>query len=229
MYDQQFYVLNKSNNQQIGPMSETEVRQWVSQQLLTNEDMIASVNNPNWGLIGQSPFAAPVSASYQSVNQHQFANHAQLQIQNAAPSVKPPVDSSLLVNRWLALLIDGACAIPFFFLAFIPIINLVMAPLLCAYFLSRDVLAGSGQSLGKKALGLRVVKSDDTPVLWADSAKRNIIYLVLLVMLVNIIPWFGWIITAIAFKLAFLTETIVVASSGRRIGDHLGTTYVTKA
>ena len=151
---------------------------------------------------------------------------------NANANDKSQPDSSILLIRWVALMIDGLIAIPLIILAVLPLISLIGTPLVVAYFISRDILMGNGQSIGKKVMGLKVEKTDGTPVEWADSVKRNIIYFAYLALFVFTVPYLGWlvaIILMIPLNILFLVETIMVLTTGRRIGDNLGTTYVTKA
>ncbi len=233
--EQQYYVLSKSNNQSVGPMTETEVRQWVSQSLLTRDDMVARVGDADWISINQSPFAPlTTTGSYPSANREMGRPNEYLQ--NYAPhniglNAAPQADSSILLIRWVALLIDSLIAFPLFILAVLPLISLIGTPLVVAYFISRDVLMGNGQSIGKRAMGLKVAKTDGTPVTWADSAKRNIVFFAYLALFVFTVPYLGWIVAIILMipiNILFLVETIMVLTTGRRIGDNLGTTYVVK-
>lgn len=230
--EQQYFVLSKSNNQSVGPMTATEVRQWVSQSLLTKEDMIARVGDSNWISINQSPFAPLMTTgSYPSANREMGRPNEYVQHYNANANAKPQPDSSILLIRWVALMIDGLIAIPLIILAVLPVISLIGTPLVVAYFISRDILMGNGQSLGKKAMGLKVEKSDGTPVEWVDSVKRNIVYFAYLILFVFTIPYLGWIaaiILMVPLNILFLVETIMVLTTGRRIGDNMGTTFVTK-
>lgn len=131
----------------------------------------------------------------------------------------------ILGPRIGAVLIDGAISIPLAVMAFIPFIGIIGAPLFCAYWISRDAIFG-GQSVGKKVVGLRVVKPDGSPFEWLDSVKRNIIYLAALLM---IIPWFGIFLHAIVAGPLGIVELIMVLTSGQRIGDRIGNTYVVRA
>lgn len=145
----------------------------------------------------------------------------------------PKPDTSILGHRLLALLIDGAIAVPLVFVAILPIFSLIGTPALVAYYLSRDILMGNGQSIGKKAMGLKVEKVDGSEVTWNDSFMRNIVFLGYLALICFTVPWFGWlaaIFLLIPVNLVFLAETIVVISTGKRIGEHMsGKTYVTRA
>ena len=147
-----------------------------------------------------------------------------VQVQSAAQANYPGGDF-LLGPRLGALLIDAACAIPLVFMAVIPLIGFIGAPLLCAYWISRDSFFG-GQSVGKKALGLKVIKPDGSPFTWADSMKRNIVYFGYLVL---IIPWIGLFLNLFINVPLALVELIMVVTSGQRLGDKQGGTYVVRA
>jgi uncharacterized RDD family membrane protein YckC len=229
MTEQQYYVMTKGTNQPVGPMNEAEIRQWISQRFLTNEDKITRAGDANWISVNQSPFASLVkTGSYPSVNQH--LAKPEIYAQNF--DAKPQPDSSILLIRWVALFIDAMIAIPLIILAVLPLISLIGTPLVVAYFISRDVLMGNGQSIGKRVMGLRVVKSDGTPVTWADSVRRNIVFFAYLSLFVFTVPYLGWIVALflmIPVKIAFIVETILVLTGGRRMGDLMGTTYVARA
>ncbi len=131
----------------------------------------------------------------------------------------------LLGARFVAYFVDVVCAIPLLVLAAIPFIGILGAPLFCLYLVSRDSIFG-GQSIGKRVMGLRVIKTDGSAFTWADSAKRNIIYFVTLLLMV---PWAGHVLhLAIGVPLAFV-ELILVLTGGLRIGDRMGNTYVVRA
>ncbi len=136
-----------------------------------------------------------------------------------------PGGDFLLGPRLGALLIDALCAIPLVWMAVIPFVGIIGAPLLCAYWISRDSFFG-GQSLGKKALGLRVMKPDGSPFTWADSVKRNIVYFGYLVLL---IPWLGLILNLLVNVPLGIVELIMVLTGGQRLGDRQGGTYVVRA
>lgn len=211
-------------------MTATEVRQWVSQNLLTTDDLIARVGDANWIAIRQTPFApAPNTGSYPSANREMGRPNEYLQqyIPGTQPVAQP--DSTILLHRWLALMIDGLIAFPLVFMAVLPVISLLGTPLLVAYYISRDALLGNGQSVGKKALGLKVEKDDGTPLTWIDSVKRNVVFFAYLVLIFCTIPYLGWFIAgilSIPLGILFLVETIMVISTGKRIGDRWGGTSV---
>ena len=231
--EQQYYVLSKSNNQSVGPMSETEVRQWVSQSLLTKDDMVARAGDANWISINQSPFAPLMkTGSYPSANREMGRPNEYLQNHTPQSVAAKQSDSSILLIRWVALFIDSAIAFPLFIMAVFPLISLVGAPLVVAYFISRDVLMGGGQSIGKRVMGLKVEKTDGSPVEWIDSVKRNIVFFAYLTLIVFTVPWLGWILgilLMIPVSIAFFVETIMVIATGKRMGDNLGATFVTRA
>ncbi|HEY2848124.1 MAG TPA: RDD family protein, partial [Pyrinomonadaceae bacterium] len=147
-----------------------------------------------------------------------------VQLQPSAQANYPGGDF-LLGPRLGALLIDVLCAIPLGFLAIIPFLGIIGAPLACAYWISRDSFFG-GQSIGKKVVGLKVIKPDGSPFLWADSVKRNIIYFALLVLM---IPVYGIFFNAFLSGPLSLAELIMVLTGGQRIGDRMGGTYVVRA
>jgi len=81
------------------------------------------------------------------------------------------------------------------------------------YFLYFIILeATTGATLGKMALGLRVVKLDGTPIRWPDSLIRNIL------RIIDFLP------------IAYLVGAILVWSTSRnqRLGDLAARTLVVK-
>ncbi len=147
-----------------------------------------------------------------------------VQVQNSAQANYPGGDF-LLGPRLGALLIDAACAIPLTFIAVIPFLGILGAPLLAAYWVSRDSFFG-GQSIGKKVVGLKVIKPDGSPFTWADSVKRNIIYFALLVLM---IPIYGLVFNGLLSGPLGIAELVMVLTGGQRIGDRMGNTYVVRA
>lgn len=130
-----------------------------------------------------------------------------------------------LGSRLGGILIDGLIAIPLTIMAIIPFIGIIGAPLLCLYWISRDSIMGNGQSIGKRAAGVRVVKSDGQPFMWADSVRRNLIYFAVLLLM---LPYFGIFLYAFTISILGLVEFILILSGGQRIGDRMGDTYVVK-
>lgn len=239
-----YYVYKDGQN--LGPMSEQSVIDGLRLARYTPNDLGCRVGENKWQDLSilfplegqrvdpwQQPGRVTASAYEQMRPQPQPAYQPQqgyqqpapmMQVQNSAQANYPGGDF-LLGPRFGALLIDGLCAIPLTFLAVIPIINLLGAPLLCAYWISRDAFFG-GQSIGKKALGLKVVKSDGSPFTWADSVKRNIIYFGFLILF---IPIYGLVFNGIINGPLGIVELILVLTGGQRLGDRMGNTYVVRA
>jgi len=160
------------------------------------------------------------------VNSRQPAPNAPPQpvpIVNVTSTLQP--DPSILGHRIGAYLIDVLCIIPFMLLASIPFVGLVMAPLSVVYWISRDSFFGN-QSLGKKALGLKVVCEDGSAFSWGKSVVRNIIFFGLLAQM---IPFIGLLLVLPVMGALNLAELISVLATQKRIGDHLGKTFVVKA
>ncbi len=80
------------------------------------------------------------------------------------------------------------------------------------YILFRDGLF-SGQSIGKKVMGIRVVHSDGRPISFVDSSFRNVLFL---------IPYL--------FPLGLAIETVALFRSPerRRLGDRIAGTRVVR-
>ena len=80
------------------------------------------------------------------------------------------------------------------------------------YIVFRDGLF-SGQSIGKKVMGIRVVHTDGRPISFVDSSFRNVLFL---------IPYL--------FPLGLVIETVAVFRSPeqRRLGDRIAGTRVVR-
>ncbi len=137
----------------------------------------------------------------------------------------PQPDSSLLGLRFLGLFIDSLCALPLIVLSLIPFVGIIFAPLTTLYFISRDSFFG-GQSFGKKAMGLRVVRLDGKPVDWGTSVQRNISYFS---HLFAAIPWAGSILGPGVVGIVNIVEIVLVLSTQLRIGDNIAKTVVVRA
>ena len=122
-------------------------------------------------------------------------------------------------------IIDVLISIPLILLAMIPFLGLLCAPLLALYWLSRDAFFG-GQSLGKKAVGLKVVRLDGEPFNWGTSVQRNIVYLPLVL---EAIPFGGVVIGAGLLGLINIIEIVLIVATQRRIGDNIAKTVVVRA
>lgn len=136
----------------------------------------------------------------------------------------PQPDSSLLGLRFLSLMIDYLCALPLIVLSFIPFVGIIFAPLTTLYFISRDSFFG-GRSLGKKAMGLRVVRLDGKPVVWGTSVQRNISYFS---HLIAAIPIIGSIYGTGLIGLVGIVEIVLVLATQLRIGDNISQTVVVR-
>ena len=129
-------------------------------------------------------------------------------------------------NRVLGYLLDSLLILPLKMLCLIPVIGWIIAfvilPLVGAYELSRDVLFGNGQSLGKKAMKLRVVTKSGEPLTWRHSALRNLMGVF---TLLQIVPIVGYV--AFALHAVFLmVELVVLLATKERLGDRLAQTCV---
>jgi uncharacterized RDD family membrane protein YckC len=123
--------------------------------------------------------------------------------------------------RFIGALIDGVIAIPLVWLAVIPLVNIIGAPVLTAYWLGRDYIF-KGQSVGKKVAKTRVVKLDGSPFTLKDSVMRNISFAPYILM---IIPVIGVPFSGLA-GLAQIVDLVLVVTSGNRMGDNLAKTQV---
>jgi uncharacterized RDD family membrane protein YckC len=122
----------------------------------------------------------------------------------------------MLLKRFLAYFIDVfLCGI----VGLIPVLGGIAATV---YMLVRDGLF-SGQSVGKKIVGLKVEK-DGTPAAFADSVKRNLILALPDVLL--IVPVAGFVLYAVAISIVTIIETLFVLLNGRRLGDKFAGTQV---
>lgn len=153
--------------------------------------------------------------------QHQIQSYVHEGAANVTASA-PRVAPASLGPRFLATLFDCVLAIPLVVMSALPVIGILGAPLLCLYWLSRDSLF-KGQSLGKRLMHIRVVREDNQPFLWSNSATRNIIYLCVLLMA---LPVIGDVIEIYAIGPLTVLEIILVLTTRKRLGDHIGRTAV---
>ncbi len=134
------------------------------------------------------------------------------------------VAPAALATRFLAFFIDALVSIPLQIVAAVPVVGIIGAPLLCAYWLSRDSFF-RGQSLGKKLMGIRVVRTDSEPFTWTDSCKRNIIAFAILL---EMLPFIGFIGLAVSLLGSF-ADIVLVLATNLRIGDRIASTRVIAA
>jgi len=123
-------------------------------------------------------------------------------------------------SRVIAYLIDAVlCSV---IGVFIPVIGGVAS---FFFFLFRDGI-GKGLGVGKRLVNLKVVKEDGSPITYADSAKRNLIFAAPSLLL--IIPFLGAVIYFVAALIVSLVESFCVLAKedGRRIGDRMAGTKV---
>ena len=137
----------------------------------------------------------------------------------------PQPDAALLGLRFGGYLIDSLCAIPLAIPAMIPYVGILFAPLLGLYWISRDSFFG-GQSLGKKVVGLKVVRLDGKPFDWGTSVRRNIVFIPLLSVA---IPGAGFILGPGLLGIINIVEIFLVLTTQRRIGDNIAQTVVVRA
>lgn len=133
-----------------------------------------------------------------------------------------------LVTRFLAALIDGMVA---GLLSLIPMVGILAA---VVYTLAKDGIVYEltkndefiGRSVGKKLLGLTVVRLDGVDMDVSTSVRRNLT--VGLGGLIALVPIIGWILGAIIGGLVNVVEMLAVLMDpqGRRIGDRWAGTQV---
>ncbi len=94
------------------------------------------------------------------------------------------------------------------------------------YILVRDGLF-SGRSVGKKVIGLRVVRADDvgTAATYRESIIRNLPFA--LAYMLYLIPYIGWLFGTAALGVECLVA--VGDEKGMRIGDMLARTFAVRS
>ncbi len=126
-----------------------------------------------------------------------------------------------LTHRLLARLIDFLIGAAFCMVLF-PIGVLMGA----TYIAIADGLLG-GRSLGKRVIGLRVVRAEDgSPITFKDSLVRNSIYAI--IYLFYLVPYLRWVMICVVGLLivAFETYYLIVDPNGYRVGDLAAGTIV---
>ena len=137
----------------------------------------------------------------------------------------PQPDSSILGRRFIAQLIDSLCSIPLAVPAMIPGVGMLFTPLYVLYWISHDAFFG-GQSIGKRVMNIRVVNVDGSTFVWQNSAKRNILYLI---MLAVAIPMAGPAIATPVYGAINFLDIILILTTQKRIGDNFAKTLVVRA
>jgi len=124
--------------------------------------------------------------------------------------------------RVAGYLIDVIPAIFLGLVGLIPIAGPIMAGLLLTpYWLLRDVF---GASLGKLALGMRIVRPDGQPASTAARVLRNLPLMIGPALL--LIPFLGYVLGPAVAGIVVLTEGILVLTQGARLGDRIAGTVV---
>jgi uncharacterized RDD family membrane protein YckC len=244
--ENEYYIWKQGTTEPQGPVTERDLREKLAARQLSAEDSIARVGEQNWTpiarthLANHAPTTNPQIYPFQGQPQN-FPNQPQHLVQtpnygglrpNMTPVYRGGVPEAYargdysLGPRFGGIILDSAIAIPLVIMAIIPFIGLIGAPLWCLYMISRDVLMGNGQSIGKKATGTRVVRADGQPITWVDSVRRNIIYFAVLAL---VIPYFGIFLYSLIAAPLGIVEMILILTGGQRLGDRLSNTYVVKA
>jgi uncharacterized RDD family membrane protein YckC len=132
-----------------------------------------------------------------------------------------PVPSGTRLAGWL---IDFLITVLVAAISLIPVIGqLITSILLSLFWLLRDI---NGRSPGKMALGLDIVDSSGGPSTTKQRIIRNLpLSLPLLSLMV---PFLGYVAVAVLGPLALVIETILIITTGQRIGDRLAGTVVVR-
>ncbi len=136
----------------------------------------------------------------------------------------PSFISAGVFERWFAWVLDIVIVILVSLLALIPLLGGILVAITgTGYLLMRD---HRGASIGKRAMGLRVIGSDGRP------ANRNALILrntlLALPYLLHFIPYLGIFLTMIVWIPVCFIESLSTLITGRRIGDRLAGTIVVK-
>jgi len=136
-----------------------------------------------------------------------------------------------LITRFLAALIDGMVV---GILTLVPLVGLLAA---AVYMLTKDGIVYEltknqefeGRSIGKRILGLKVVRLDNMEMDISTSARRNLT--LGLGSLIALVPIIGWILGVIIGAIMNIVEMLFVLmdSEGRRLGDKWAGTQVVVA
>ncbi len=153
------------------------------------------------------------------------------------PNLTPPtatVKKADLLKRFLAKLIDGIIAAVLFWVVVAIIPGLFFAQLMGAIVAGAYWLLSDGlevefmkhRSLGKKLIGLDVVRLDGAPMDMEASARRN--WMFAIGYFSYPFPAFIGLLVALAGLAIFVYEVykVVTESDGRRWGDELAATRV---
>jgi uncharacterized RDD family membrane protein YckC len=219
-----YQVIGK-DGQVYGPVDVQTLKEWAGDRRLEPQTMmidpITSQSLPASQMLadlGVFPLAAP------PVYGAEPAIHA-VTTERAASAPAVALVEASLVSRFIACFIDSLCGLPLAALAAIPFVGLLFAPLHVLYWLGRDSFFG-GQSIGKRVMGIRAVGPDGGPLSFGGSATRNIS---MCAGLAFMIPVIGIAIGGALVSLVSVAEIILVLTTRKRIGDHLGRSRVVQA
>jgi uncharacterized RDD family membrane protein YckC len=130
-------------------------------------------------------------------------------------------------DKWLRVagyFIDVVPALILSLVSLIPFIGLIFAGiLLTPYWLLRDI---TGASLGKLALGMRVIGQNGQPASKGALMLRNLPLIAAPVCM--IIPVLGYFLFAPVALIVVLVEAVMLLSQGSRLGDKMAGTVVVK-
>jgi uncharacterized RDD family membrane protein YckC len=130
-------------------------------------------------------------------------------------------------DKWLRVagyFVDLVPAVIFGLVALIPFIGLIFAGfLLTPYWLLRDI---TGASLGKLAVGMRVVGQNGQPAPKGALMLRN--FPLIAAPLCMLIPFLNYFLVLPVGGIVVLVEGIMLLSQGSRLGDKMAGTVVVK-
>ena len=133
----------------------------------------------------------------------------------------------IVADKWTRVagyFIDLIPAVILGLVAMIPVIGLIFAGLLLGpYWLLRDI---SGASLGKLALGMKVVSLNGQPASKGARVLRNLPLIA--APLCMLIPFLGYVLVIPVGVIVLLVEGIMLLSQGSRLGDKMAGTVVVK-
>ncbi len=127
-------------------------------------------------------------------------------------------------ERWLAWAIDVVIVMLISILALIPVLGGILVAITgTGYLLMRD---HQGASVGKRAMGLRVIGQDGQPAARNSLLLRNAA--LALPYLLHFIPYLGIFLTIVVWAPICFFEGLTAFLTGRRISDRLAGTIVVK-
>lgn len=151
-----------------------------------------------------------------------MASQPALRLEQSTTSAAP-----IVADKWTRVagyFIDLIPAVVLGLVAMIPVIGLIFAGLLLGpYWLLRDI---GGASLGKLALGMKVVSQDGQPASKGARVLRNLPLIA--APLCMLIPFLGYVLVVPVGAIVLLVEGIMLLSQGSRLGDKMAGTVVVK-